>query len=229
MTINISNTELSSTWDFWRGRTNDLAYAMSHLTLTVNSNAAIGDAAVIGSFRANTIYTDAIRGGSLGNPGPLSIASNTTFDGNVTINGSVSLSYMNGVDIIGTASANTTAGVTGISSNSMYYGSLGVMEWYSFYGNGAIYNKGDVQFEGFLTVGNSTVNTYITPNSVSVNGHTFTGSYYDLSDRPVIITTTGDITQGHIAVFETASTLKDGGAPFGLAQATSLLIALAGS
>lgn len=55
MTISISNTLVTNTFDFWRNRTNELAYAMSSNAVTVNSTKAIGSAAISGDFSANTV------------------------------------------------------------------------------------------------------------------------------------------------------------------------------
>lgn len=54
MTINIANTFLTNTYDYWRTRTNELAVAMSTYAVTTNSNTAVGNAAITGTFSANT-------------------------------------------------------------------------------------------------------------------------------------------------------------------------------
>ena len=56
MTAAVQNTITTNTFDFWRNRTNELAYAMSTLAVTVNSNTAVGNAAITGSFTANSLY-----------------------------------------------------------------------------------------------------------------------------------------------------------------------------
>ena len=55
MTALVQNTAITNTFDFWRNRTNELAYAMSNLAVTVNSNTAVGNAAISGTFTANVI------------------------------------------------------------------------------------------------------------------------------------------------------------------------------
>jgi hypothetical protein len=55
MTITVQNTAVTSTFDFWRNRTNELAYAMSTAAVTTNSNTATGNAAITGQFTANAI------------------------------------------------------------------------------------------------------------------------------------------------------------------------------
>jgi hypothetical protein len=58
MTVLIQNTAVTNTFDFWRSRTNELAYAMSNSAVTVNSNTATGNAAITGTFTANTLITN---------------------------------------------------------------------------------------------------------------------------------------------------------------------------
>jgi hypothetical protein len=56
MTATVANTANTNTFDYWRNRTNELAYAMSALAVTAGgSNAAVGDAAITGKLTANTI------------------------------------------------------------------------------------------------------------------------------------------------------------------------------
>lgn len=53
MTVTVSNTSATNTFDFWRNRTNELAHAMTTYVVTVNSNTAIGNASVQGVISAN--------------------------------------------------------------------------------------------------------------------------------------------------------------------------------
>lgn len=53
MTVEIGNTTLTNTFDYWRNRTNEMADAMSTKVVTVNSNTAVGNAAITGTFTAN--------------------------------------------------------------------------------------------------------------------------------------------------------------------------------
>ena len=55
MTVNVANTSNTNTFDYWRNRTNELAYAVSTYAVTAGStNAASGNAAITGNFNANT-------------------------------------------------------------------------------------------------------------------------------------------------------------------------------
>ena len=60
MTITVQNTALSSTFDFLRNRTNELAYAMSHNAVTTGGDTATGDAAISGQFTAGSIVTGSL-------------------------------------------------------------------------------------------------------------------------------------------------------------------------
>lgn len=57
MTVFIANTANNNTFDYWRNRTNELAYVMSVYAVTANgSNAAAGNAAITGQFMANSLF-----------------------------------------------------------------------------------------------------------------------------------------------------------------------------
>lgn len=55
MTYTVANVSNTSTFYYWKERTNELATAMSNLVVTVNSNAAIGNAQINGTFTANNL------------------------------------------------------------------------------------------------------------------------------------------------------------------------------
>jgi hypothetical protein len=60
MTVNIANTANNNTFDYWRNRTNELAYAMSTYAVTVNSNTATGNAAITGTFTSNSLIANSV-------------------------------------------------------------------------------------------------------------------------------------------------------------------------
>ena len=112
MTIYIQNTSVTNTFDFWRNRTNQIAYALSNSVVTVNSNTAIGDAAITGLFTANTL----LLGNSTVNA---SLTPAQLYLGNSTVNTTITTVSM--------AMTNTTSNLT-ISlptsvqySNGQYY------------------------------------------------------------------------------------------------------------
>ena len=53
MTITVANTSNTNTFDFWKNRTNELAHAMSTYVVTTDSNTAVGNAHIIGTYIAN--------------------------------------------------------------------------------------------------------------------------------------------------------------------------------
>jgi hypothetical protein len=55
MAIKVANTELTSTFDFWRSRTNELADAMTTKVVSCNSLPTVGNSAITGNFQAGTI------------------------------------------------------------------------------------------------------------------------------------------------------------------------------
>ncbi|CAB4162802.1 hypothetical protein UFOVP787_122 [uncultured Caudovirales phage] len=55
MTVTVANTGNTNTFDYWRNRTNELAYAMTTYVVTTNSNTAVGNAAITGSFTSDTL------------------------------------------------------------------------------------------------------------------------------------------------------------------------------
>lgn len=57
MTVEIQQVSNTNTFHFWLARTNDLATAMSTKAVTVSSNAAVGNAQIIGTFTANNVVT----------------------------------------------------------------------------------------------------------------------------------------------------------------------------
>jgi hypothetical protein len=61
MTITISNTANTNTFDYWRNRTNELAHSMSNFVVTTDSNTAVGNAAVSSAFTANVLIANTVR------------------------------------------------------------------------------------------------------------------------------------------------------------------------
>lgn len=56
MTVLVANVDITDTFDNWRNRTNQLSAAMSNAAVTVNSNTAVGNAAITGTFSANVVF-----------------------------------------------------------------------------------------------------------------------------------------------------------------------------
>lgn len=119
MTIAVANVANTNTFSYWKTRTNELADAMSTKTVTVNSNAATGNAKVNGTFMTNTlIVTDSIRGGSESSNDVITFYSNLAISGSsrliVGSNVNISASFVQ----VGTT-GNIVVNSTTISVNSV--------------------------------------------------------------------------------------------------------------
>lgn len=91
MTVLVQNTlaNSSTTVSHWRVRTNELAAAMSTKAVTVDSNAAVGNAAVNGSIQTGNLHVNAIYGGVIGAQANLTLVGNVNFSGNATVAGNL--------------------------------------------------------------------------------------------------------------------------------------------
>ena len=125
MTVNVQNTEVTSTFDFWRNRTNELAYAMSNKAITVESAKAVGNGGIIGTFTANNIVTEVFTVNNYISVGNSTV--NTVIDAkNITFTNSTFTSTINSTSgsfssyiSIGSAVANATVNTSVIKlSNS---------------------------------------------------------------------------------------------------------------
>lgn len=81
MTVTVANTANTNQVFTWRTRTNEIAYALSTKVVTVDSNAAVGNAVVTGTFQANVLAASNVG----------SISGNLTFTTNVTATARVNL------------------------------------------------------------------------------------------------------------------------------------------
>jgi len=107
MTVAISNTELTNSFNTWRLNTNHMATVISNNVVTVaragdaNRNAvSVGNGHIKGTFTANEFRTTTLKSGNTSDAGgwlyvlsntvinatSLAVTSNTTFSGNVTFN-----------------------------------------------------------------------------------------------------------------------------------------------
>ena len=121
MTATVANTANTNTFDYWRNRTNELAYAMSTLAVTAGgSNAAVGNAAITGNFNANTL--------SVGN----STVNTTIRTANSTqqSNGQYFLNANGSWSLIGAPVYTSNATTTGTGSQ--------VVDYYAFTDYGAV-------------------------------------------------------------------------------------------
>lgn len=80
MTVTVANTALTNSFDYWRTRTNEIAYALSNQVVTVSGTVS-GNAVVNGYFMANNIVATTIRGGNLTATGVITVTSNLVVNG----------------------------------------------------------------------------------------------------------------------------------------------------
>jgi hypothetical protein len=159
MTIDVANSTLSNTFDFTRNRVNELAAAMTNKAITVNSNAAVGNAFVTGTFRANTLFTDTLSGGNNSVAAALTISTNTSITGFGRANTLYADTLSGGV-------SGTTANLT-VSTNTVFSAN-GYFNNHVLFGNSTVYILANstalvIPATGSFTVGDSTVN--VTANS----------------------------------------------------------------
>jgi hypothetical protein len=81
LTVTVANTANTNTVQFWRLRTNDLASAMTSKVVSVDSNAAVGNAVITGALQVNTLAITSVG----------SISGNITISTNVTATARVNL------------------------------------------------------------------------------------------------------------------------------------------
>jgi hypothetical protein len=176
MTVAVANTTINNTWDFWRQRTNQMADVISRLAVTVGSNSAVGDAGIIGSLRANTVYADTLQGGGISNNQTLTIISNLA----ATANAVVSLNLTVGAN----ATANNLTVTNRIGANTIVVGNTVInganVTATNFYGvwagNTVLIGKGGtglttVPTNGQVMIGNGagyTLATIASSNGISV-------------------------------------------------------------
>lgn len=139
MTYEVANVANTNTFDYWRIRTNELATAMSNVVVTTNSNTAVGNAAITGTFTANIL------------------AGNTVYLSNATSN--ITISVPNTVqkssgDYFLNANGNWTAVITPVVSLSTNTTGTSPQE----IDNYAMVDYGGVEF--FLRVKDNNANSY---------------------------------------------------------------------
>lgn len=109
MTINVQNTALTNTFDFWRTRTNEIANALATKVLTVDSNTTVGNASINGHiFIGNSSINAIVNSTSLVIGSNIVVNTTAFFTGNSTVNGYITPTglYFNGVASIQSFSLN---------------------------------------------------------------------------------------------------------------------------
>lgn len=148
MTVSVANTSNTNTFQYWLDRTNELADAMTTKAVTVNSNAATGNAVVDGIFTATTLTANTLRGG------------NTTTTTVLTISSNVELATGNTITV-GNSTVNLVVTSTSLSvGNSTVNGTV----------NSSQLTISTIVANGSVRVGNNTNNVAINSSGISVNG-----------------------------------------------------------
>lgn len=126
MTITVANTQLTNTYDYWRNRTNELAYALSNYVITTDSNNTTGNAYVNGTFSATTITANSgLRGGNVSTSAVLTITSNVNITGTIISVGSNVIMNSSSLSI-GNSTVNTTINSTSIGISGYSVASINV-------------------------------------------------------------------------------------------------------
>lgn len=184
MSIFVANTGFSKSWLYLVNRLNEIASALGSV-VSVNSNTAVGNAAITGSFTSNTLQAAAIGSGSNSAikltsdldlsgfqlTGNISITNAalygpTTFSGNVTISNTLSVTRPStfGANVV----VNATLTAVGFSANSVTTAQgANLNGLVSVNGNTTL--TGNAIFNGSVDATNSTFQVSTSSNTTSSN------------------------------------------------------------
>lgn len=184
MSIFVANTSFSKSWLYLVNRLNEIASALGSV-VSVNSNTAVGNAAITGSFTSNTLQATAIGSGSNSAikltsdldlsgfqlTGNISITNAalygpTTFSGNVTISNTLSVTRPStfGANVV----VNATLTAVGFSANSVTtVQGANLNGLVSVNGNTTL--TGNAIFNGSVDATNSTFQVSTSSNTTSSN------------------------------------------------------------
>jgi hypothetical protein len=114
MAVVISPIDINTeTFLDWVTATNTAIDVISTSAVTTGGVPAVGNAIVAGSFQTDGLFADVLSGGSIGSPGNLSVATNTSFTSNVSFGGAnTSLGSFGNITLLG---SNTTHNVVGVN------------------------------------------------------------------------------------------------------------------
>jgi hypothetical protein len=165
MTIAVANIDVTvDSFGQWITKTNALASAMSNNAVTTNSNTAVGNAAITGSFSAANVYANNISGGNNSVSANLSVVSNASFGANVTMAGyRTTLGQAANVAIHGGNSTFRILSVNTAASNTLYVGQIS----FSDHSDANVSSPGNGQILVY-----NTANGWYNTNTVNINTDT---------------------------------------------------------
>lgn len=116
MTVSIQQVSNTSTFNFWKTQTNFMANAFSTVVVSTNSNTAVGNASISGTFTCNTVNAFNVNAAGITNIKGLSANNSLGTSGQVLSSNGSSVYWSS---IAGTITQlNTGGGITGGPINS---------------------------------------------------------------------------------------------------------------
>lgn len=155
----------TNTFGDWFERTQSLSDDMGSKVVTVETNSVggvtTGNASIVGIFSANTLATDILRGGSVENPGPLSIEANTTVTAFSFTANTALASFSGNTFVITSNTVTTTSNTFTVTANTVTINSTSRM---------------DVNTDILVSGNISTNSSIIVAGSANVSGDLFVSS-----------------------------------------------------
>lgn len=178
MTALIANvTQSSDSFGQWLNKTNQIATVIRNTAVTTDSNTAVGNAAITGTFTANTLMLTTPGFSSsnvIANNIQILIRSSSTANTIVNDSGMI----INGTTLFTEkllSMGNTRIRAANVSSNSAYFTDQLSVGTYTYVTNSTVYTSySNNQYEytqGWHVIGDAEANTYINRNGVQIYGN----------------------------------------------------------
>jgi hypothetical protein len=121
VTVSVSNTLANSTTTVahFRARVNELATAMTGKVVTTDSNSAVGNAAITGTFEALTLVSNSVGGGNTSVSNTLYVTTTTQFQGNADFTRHVNLGIGANVHVLIGNSTHRVVAVINAGANGL--------------------------------------------------------------------------------------------------------------
>jgi hypothetical protein len=167
MTVLVANIDVTvDSFGQWITKTNVLAAAMSAKVVTVDSNTAVGNAAITGSFTAGNVYANYLLGGNSGVSANLTVSSNAVFAANAIMAGyRTDLGLPANVAIQGGNSTFRILTVNSAAGNTLFIGKIN----FSDHADANVVSPGNGQV---LVYSSSGTGYWYNTNSVNINTST---------------------------------------------------------